>query len=232
MYTYRHTLSALALLLSTTAHAQNISVSLQPEFGGEQLTDGAWFVTRSGDSVQITAFRCYLSGFSVEYANGSSIAETDSYHLADAFDPATLQFELSGVPAGAVSGIRFSIGVDSAKSVSGAFGDDLDPARGMYWAWNSGYINAKLEGTSPVCAALHHAFEFHIGGYLPHQRTLREVYLPVTTSDTVSGITLIADVSSWLNGVELATTNRIVVPGTEAVVMADALPKLFKLRTP
>jgi hypothetical protein len=220
------------LLLSMTARAQNIAVSLQPEFGGEQLTDGAWFVTRFGDSVQITAFRFYISGFSVDYADGSSARETDSYHLADAFDPATLQFDLSGAQAGAVTGIRFNIGVDSAKSVSGVFGGDLDPVNGMYWAWNSGYIDAKLEGTSPVCPTLHHAFEFHIGGYLPHQRTLREVYLPVTTSETVSGITLIADVSSWLNGVELATTNRIVVPGADAVAMADVLPTLFKLRTP
>jgi hypothetical protein len=147
MYTYRHIFSALMLLLSMTARAQNIAVSLQPEFGGEQLTDGAWFVTRFGDSVQITAFRFYISGFSVDYADGSSARETDSYHLADAFDPATLQFDLSGAQAGAVTGIRFNIGVDSAKSVSGVFGGDLDPVNGMYWAWNSGYIDAKLEGT-------------------------------------------------------------------------------------
>lgn len=28
---------------------------------------------------------------------------------------------------------------------------DLDPLNGMYWAWNSGYINMKIEGITPKC---------------------------------------------------------------------------------
>jgi hypothetical protein len=210
-----------------------VTVSTILHFGDQLLeTDTRWYITPSGDSVQINRFVCYLSGFTVTYADSSTISETHSYHLLDASEPETMTFELKNVPAGAIRKITFAIGVDSTKSVSGGFGGDLDPVHGMYWAWNSGYINAKLEGTSPRCSTFHHAFQFHIGGYLPHERTLREVSFPVSSDQAVSGITLIADVSSWFTGIELATTSSIVMPGAEAVRMADTFHHLFQLQQP
>jgi len=35
----------------------------------------------------------------------------------------------------------------------------------MFWTWNSGYIMAKLEGTSPVSSQPNNKFEYHIGGF-------------------------------------------------------------------
>jgi hypothetical protein len=208
-----------------------VTISTLLRFGDQPLeTDTRWYITPSGDSVRINRFVCYLSGFTVTYADGSTVSEPDFYHLLDASEPESQVFELRNIPAGLIREITFSIGVDSLKSVSGVFGGDLDPVRGMYWAWNSGYINAKLDGSSPGCATFHHAFEFHIGGYLPHERTLRKVSLPVSSNQVVSGITLIADVSSWFIGIELAKTNRIVMPGPEAVRMADAFIHLFHLQ--
>jgi hypothetical protein len=48
-----------------------------------------------------------------------------------------------------ITGIRFLLGVDSARNVSGIQTGALDPARGMFWTWNSGYVMAKIEGSSP-----------------------------------------------------------------------------------
>ena len=59
--------------------------------------------------------------------------------------------------------IYFQIGIDSLTNVSGDLDGDLDPALGMYWAWNSGYINMKLEGKSSSCKSVKKEFQFHIG---------------------------------------------------------------------
>jgi len=62
------------------------------------------------------------------------------------------------------------IGTDSITNVSGALDGDLDPIKGMYWAWNSGCINFKLEGTR-VISGKKTPFEYHIGGYNGPQAT-------------------------------------------------------------
>jgi hypothetical protein len=68
--------------------------------------------------------------------------------------------------------VRFIIGVDSLKSVSDISQRKgvLDPvggAAGMYWAWNSGYIFVKVEGTSPQAplnaATNERIFQYHTG---------------------------------------------------------------------
>jgi hypothetical protein len=41
---------------------------------------------------------------------------------------------------------------------------DLDVANGMYWMWNSGYIMAKMEGTSNQSGATNKNLKFHIFG--------------------------------------------------------------------
>jgi hypothetical protein len=43
--------------------------------------------------------------------------------------------------------IQFNLGLDSLTNVSGALGGDLDPTKGMYWTWQNGYVNFKLQGS-------------------------------------------------------------------------------------
>jgi hypothetical protein len=44
--------------------------------------------------------------------------------------------------------------------------DVAGTAKGMYWAWNSGYIFLKFEGKSPVIPdSLSNNFYYHIGGF-------------------------------------------------------------------
>ena len=52
-------------------------------------------------------------------------------------------------------------GTDSLSNISGAFNGALDPINGMYWTWNTGFINLKIEGTS----SSQDKIEWHIGGY-------------------------------------------------------------------
>lgn len=123
----------------------------------------------------------------------------------------------------------FHIGIDSATNVSGAMGGDLDPTKGMYWAWQSGYINVKIEGTSSVCNTRNHEFQFHLGGYLPPHYALQTLHFPVKNPQQIQ---IDIDIQKFLKNIDLARQNHIMSPSKEAVVLskifADACTILEK----
>jgi len=211
--------------------ATDVALRVVPMFGSERLVlDERPYITATGDTVTVSTFRCYLTQVVLEFADGTHYTEPDSYHLLDAEKEESWLIVLANVPDKRIRSLSLSIGVDSAASVSGALGGDLDPILGMYWAWNSGYINAKIEGNSPRCQSAKHAFEFHIGGFMPPFQTLRRISLPVDTG-VASGATLSleADIATWFVGTDLATTSSVLVPGKAAAVMADAYKRMLRL---
>ena len=82
--------------------------------------------------------------------------------------------------------LAFDIGIDSITNVSGAMGGDLDPTKGMYWTWQSGYINFKLEGTSPDCPARKNEFQFHLGGYAYPNASVQKIALTATGQGNIN----------------------------------------------
>jgi hypothetical protein len=143
--------------------------------GDQVLALGQNYVTANGDTVNFSTFQYFVSNFVLEKADGSTfVVPRDScYFLVDHARPETQEIELRNVPAGDYTGVRFVIGVDSAKSASPLAERTgvLDPAtgaQGMYWMWNSGYIFVKVEGTSPQAPVNGNglrAFLYHIGGF-------------------------------------------------------------------
>lgn len=188
------------------------------------------YISPHGDTFYIDGFRFYITNIS--FLGNRPVTLTNS-HLFDITDTNTYTFIVKNVPPGIYHSVQFTIGVDSIANTSGANEGDLDPAKGMYWAWNSGYIMAKLEGHSNVCKTLHHAFEFHIGGYMPPYNAARKVTLKIPEQFQVGrpsmpGISLTADVAAWFsNGLDLATTNSIMIPGKPACDIADRYAKMF-----
>jgi hypothetical protein len=118
-----------------------------------------------GEPFEISRFRFYASRIAPVYSdtnvksNGQSI-----YHLIDFSDSASTRLVLP-VTAGLCNGIRFLLGVDSLDQIRGAQSGALDPARGMYWSWNSGFQSFKIEGYSSASSQPAHIMAYHIGGY-------------------------------------------------------------------
>jgi hypothetical protein len=102
------------------------------------------FVTPNNDSVSFTKFKYYISNVKLLRADGTTYNENESYHLIDEETAASKTISINNVPFGSYTGISFMIGVDSTRNVSGSQTGALDPALGMFWTWNSGYIMAKL----------------------------------------------------------------------------------------
>ena len=94
-----------------------------------------------------TAFKFYVHNFKMINTDSGTEFKlaNDKYYLVDFADSASTEIKITISPD-VYNRISFTIGVDSAQNVSGAQTDALDPAKGMFWNWNTGYIMAKLEG--------------------------------------------------------------------------------------
>lgn len=177
----------------------------------ERLSDGT--------TVRITTFRFYV-GVPVVNSDGKANLLPYDYHLVDAEDTASWTVTTTrSAPA------YFLLGVDSLTNVSGAFGGDLDPIKGMYWAWNSGYINLKLEGTSPASPYPTHTFELHLGGYLPPYATAQRVLLPKLGTDDVL---VQVDILPLLEAADVRTKCNVMSPGDVAVRLSHVAATMFR----
>ena len=137
-----------------------------------------------------------------------------------------VQILLSNVPLQKIKFIHFYIGIDSITSVSGALEGDLDPSKGMYWAWQSGYINFKIEGKSPSAKTRKNKFHFHVGGYIKPFYAIREVKL-ATKEAKNQQINIKMDWAKLFAHVQLAKLNSIMIPSKEAMQLADWITDIF-----
>jgi hypothetical protein len=98
-----------------------------------------------------------LNNDKVIYKNSGGV------YLLNAEDSLSLQFD---VPQNLqFNRIQYGIGIDSVTNTSGALDGALDPLMGMYWTWQSGYINFKMEGFIGDISKEENKFEYHLGGY-------------------------------------------------------------------
>ena len=137
--------------------------------------------------------------------------------------------------------ISFTIGVDSARNVSGAQTGALDPLNGMFWTWNSGYVMAKLEGKSSVSSLVNNKMEYHIGGFRGDSSVLRKPvllfpygkYLDISPGSKAS-MTITANVNAWFSNpheLKIANTPSCTTPGQMAVAISENYSKMFTVTT-
>jgi hypothetical protein len=186
----------------------------------------------SNESFQISRCKFYLSSVELTASNGQVVGETDSYHLIDGMDPESQSFTFL-TEKGLYDSLHFWIGVDSARNVSGAQSGALDPANGMFWTWNTGYIFAKLEGRSPASTAVNQQFTYHIGGFKTNENALRKISLPAAFQlDKEITIELTAELANWFDGKEslrIASNPTVMKPGITAMKFADNYARMFSI---
>lgn len=125
--------------------------------------------------------------------------------------------------------IVFNLGIDSITNVSGALGGDLDPTKGMYWTWQSGYINFKLEGKDPLCKSRHQKFQYHLGGYAHPFSSLRKVELKLSRKTFNTIIKL--PVEKFLKEAKPEIQSEIMSPGYRSVELSSVIKNLFFVKS-
>ncbi|WP_273444369.1 MbnP family protein [Neolewinella agarilytica] len=180
----------------------------------------------SAGAREVEVLRFYLSELQLLEGEEVVFAEEDHHHLIDAAQVASLQLPLTLPPGLRYDGLRFTLGVDSLTAASGVFGGDLDPTNGMYWTWRSGYINFKLEGTSPDCPARKQRFQFHVGGFQAPFNSERRVTLAIKPARSIS---IIIDLDSFFADTDLSQQYQVMSPGELSMKVADRLTRMFRV---
>ncbi len=138
--------------------------------------DSSVYKNELEQSFSVSNFKYYVGKFSLKKKDGTEFISTD-YFLIKEDDEQSKQIILDNIPEGEYVSCNFILGVDSVHNCSGSQSGALDPANGMFWAWNTGYIFLKLEGKSDVSNSPGHIFEFHIGGYKSPYNCIRKISL-------------------------------------------------------
>ena len=212
----------LLLILASFRVASQQSIGFESVFGSDkillnhrvQLSDSSW--------MRFSVLRFYVSHFKV-FSKGNVWENPKSVQLIDVFD---LNKNFIDIPYSAFDSIQFNLGTDSVSNVSQEYEGDLDPVNGMYWAWNTGYINFKLEGNSSNSTSEDGSFEFHLGGYLTPYQSMQHIEL---NANNTGLNTIQFDVQLFLKQINLQQVHHVLQPGVEAIQLAKILPYSFKL---
>jgi hypothetical protein len=200
------------------------------------VLDSAEYTNPFGEAYRVSKLKYYISNITLNNQQ-HGFAEPNSYHLLDAADLTSLRIGINAT-ANSYNSISFIVGVDSIKNVSGAQTDALDPANGMFWTWNSGYVMFKLEGNSPASNIINHRIEYHIGGFSGPDNVLQLITLPLSEPVNVQpgkecDIYINADINKlWqgVNDVKIATTPATMAPGMLSKKIADNYNRMFTIK--
>jgi hypothetical protein len=217
------------LLFSMISFAQpsNEVIEFNISINSKFIKMGYKYLTHAtSDSISFDVIRFYISNVQFFYEEEFISSLEKEHHLVDLENPESLKINLGKNAQLDFNKIKFDLGIDSLTNVSGAFGGDLDPTNGMYWTWQSGYINFKLEGVTPSCPARKNFFKFHLGGYQALFSNVQSVELDISDK---KNILIELPIDQLLEKIDLSKTYQIMSPSQPAVNMAKLIASLFSI---
>jgi len=186
-----------------------------------------WFVhPMTNDSLKLNTLKYYVSNIQLKKSDGTWWAQDESYYLADLSLPEGNLLKLTEVPEGTYVAMKYTLGVDSIRNISGAQSGALSTSNNMFWSWNNGYIMMKAEGESPQSSD--NTFTFHLGGFkgVNNVVTVKETNFNGATLDIAKNAVPMVHISSrpnmlWHSAGSVSGTSRNTMPNAAAKSMAD-----------
>jgi len=221
-----------------TVTASGMHIKFNNRVGDDPLALGtSQYTNESNELYTVSKFNYYISNIKFIKKDGTEYAEPESYHLIQQNVAGSEHFHVDDVPAGEYKGVSFMIGVDEARNTSGAQTGALAVENGMFWTWSTGYIMAKLEGSSSASSNPDQTFVQHVGGFKGEYSGVRTVTLDfpntISTGNTASGdIVIKADLKKWFgpNTVTIANNSNIMTPGEVSKKIADNYAGMFSIQ--
>ena len=211
------------LLYSEASYSQAFTFNIKPMYYGQIIQiDHPVIDSLQGEQVTFKECKFYLGKFTLH--SKDTVLHFDRYHLIDIENANTSTMSFPIPPSFYADSISFLLGIDSVTNISGIMDGDLDPLNGMYWAWNSGYINMKIEGITAKCPGRNNLFQFHIGGYQAPYQTAQKISCAFKRSQSVE---IQMNVQNMLEKVQLNKEYQIMSPGKKAKEMSESMSTMF-----
>ena len=136
---------------NTIAGEGSIGLEFDNVFGSANLILNTQVNTTSeGENLKISETKYIVSNIVLTKADGSTytVPKSESYFIVDESDEASQMIELTNIPAGNYTKVKFGIGVDQEQFNLGATGQGdfltLADSKGMMWSWSAGYKSVKF----------------------------------------------------------------------------------------
>ena len=149
----------LGVKLPFVSAQSSMQIQHQVTLGDVPLSLGVWQKTDSNVNVRIDKLRWYVSmppagkkGFNAWLLD---LSDSASLHQVYLYPNRSGSFNRN---------ISLLFGIDSSIQVNGVGTGALDPIRGMYWTWQTGYVQWKMEGSIRV-NGVESPLELHLGGF-------------------------------------------------------------------
>ena len=199
---------------------------------GVNLTAGGQLVSLNQEiglndrTFQLEQVRFYLSKFEFYRDHRLVFSDPVEAYLIDFENDSTRKLVFPDVSVAQFDEVRFLFGIDSLTNTSGAMSGALDPMHGMYWSWQSGYINCKIEGTFRTPKP--EAFQLHLGGYASPFSGARHIVLQ---NDQSGQAKLSINLDALMQEVLRPESKlQVMSPCSKAVEYATLLAKSFELK--
>lgn len=210
------------LVLATTAVPQKVTIEWQTDY----LLQSAGSLTRNDSGpFRVEMLKFYVSDLSF-YKEGKRVYSGPLHTLIDLTDSSKTIVLPADCPED-FNRIDFLLGIDSTTNTQGVLGDDLDPTNGMYWTWQSGYVNFKLEAVASHTLSPSR-LEYHLGGYQQPYAAQRAVSLHVAGPKAV----IVFNTQGFLASIPGDIPRHVMSPGREACLLSDLAVNAFSAFQP
>lgn len=147
----------------------------------------------SNDSIVINQLKFYLG------------TNEESVHLFDLEDPNTNVLLGNNI----TDTFTVFVGMDSTLNTLDRLDGPFDPLLGMYWAWNTGYIQLKISGIM-WNAGVQIPFDYHIGGYRQPFATNAQIRTVIRNGE------LTINLNEFIDALPIKNQPKIMLPGPMA----------------
>lgn len=208
------------------------SIHFKIIFNGQTWQRDSVYINKAGEALQINRFMFYTSKWKMVKSNNDTIPLSNEHFLMDADNATSLELAFK-IPSEAKK-ILFNMGVDSVKNTTGIQTGILDPAKGMFWTWRTGYIMAKLHGVSASAKTAGNRFSYEVGGFeFPYNsvRTI-ELELPLLQQKNKPFI-ILTNLAIWFSGkhlIKISENPNCHNTGKLAMQLADNYSTMFSIQ--
>jgi len=214
-------LSIFSILEANAQSKKNIELNFLPMWH-QEMAQAETSLIENTDTIQFRTLKFYVSQIAFYQNDQCVFTEKNSFHLIDCFE--NKNKIMLTVPGKIIfNKVIYSVGIDSAAHANSKMTGDLDPLKGMYWTWQSGYINVKMEGDFKNQMGST-AFRYHLGGYRLSNNCMQRNEFKVSHQQLIE---IKVDVRQLCKGLPFQQTPNIMSPGKVAVSLSKTFSDAF-----